>query len=375
MIDTPCKPVNASKPLKSPNSKACTRYTVDEENELTELVMKYRDVWKNKNHSSLLVQKHMWIQFLQYLHSKGWPRRNWIRIRQKGRYILRKLNKAEIAHQEKVSVSSSNSIENSSNHTVSSSKANRHISGQRDSVATNQSSVHQLTMPTLTPSPVIPITTNLSTSSFSFNQSHIQHDSSITTVPRIVNTFSTAHMPQHFVIAHDTLQSTTSNICGEVTTNVEAGSGVVDVAPVNRVALLNPVSISFGMANVQTVNAAPIQEEDALQPSCDQSSRIPPVTGMIDLSAMSDDEENLPELRGDRIETSVNPVDGFSEKSTESNTLCNCCSSLDGKCECERTPPSEVLIHKQMKCIDLKIEILQLKKQYWSEKLKLLSKC
>ncbi|TNN16193.1 vacuolar sorting associated 11, partial [Schistosoma japonicum] len=185
-------------------------------------------------------------------------------------------------------------------------------------VAANQSSVHQLTMPTLTPSPVIPITTNLSTSSF--NQSHIQHDSSITTVPRIVNTFSTAHMPQHFVIAHDTLQSTTSNICGEVTTNVEAGSGVVDVAPVNRVALLNPVSISFGMANVQTVNAAPIQEADALQPSCDQSSRIPPVTGIIDLSAMSDDEENLPELRGDRIETSVNPVDGFSEKSTESNT-------------------------------------------------------
>lgn len=138
MINTPRKSACASKPPPKPSKQITVkRYTTEEASELAELVVRYRDVWRDKSHPSALLQKHLWMQFAHYLQSKGWPRRNWTHLRRKGLYMLRKLNNMTISHWE-VSKSNPNTPENPSNHTpLSSSDANRHVNvnGQSDSVS------------------------------------------------------------------------------------------------------------------------------------------------------------------------------------------------------------------------------------------------
>ncbi|CAH8577189.1 unnamed protein product [Schistosoma haematobium] len=317
MINTARKSACASRqpstPILTPSKETTvTRYTTEESSELTELVLRYRDVWKDKSRPSAVLQKHLWMQFAHYLHSKGWPRRNWTHLRRKGLHMLKKLNNTTI-NQWEVSKSNPNSPENPSNHTsLSSSNENRHVNvnGQSDSVTENQSSVHQINLPTLTPSPVVTITSKHPTSTLSPPTNHVQPNPPHTTGPKILNAFSTAHMSQQLVIPHDAgvLQPTTTTINNNNNNNTV---GEVTINP-NRVALLTPLQcVSFGVAKTHTTDVSPIQE--------------------------------------------VNAKD--------------CITS-----ECERTPLSEMLIHKQMKCLDLKIEILQMKKQYWSEKLNSSSK-
>ncbi|CAI2729897.1 unnamed protein product [Schistosoma spindalis] len=356
MINTPRKSACASKPPPKPSKQITVkRYTTEEASELAELVVRYRDVWRDKSHPSALLQKHLWMQFAHYLQSKGWPRRNWTHLRRKGLYMLRKLNNMTISHWE-VSKSNPNTPENPSNHTpLSSSDANRHVNvnGQSDSVTENQLSVHRPNLPTLTPSPVVTITSNLPTSTLSPPTNHVQPNPPHTTGPKILNAFSTAHMSQQLTIAHDAevLQPTNNN------------NNTVGEVAINRVALLTPLQfVSFGVAKTHTADVSPVREVNISNSPSNQPSRIP-LTATIDLSTSSEDEEICPELSGTRYQTNTNHANDLGEKSKD------CITS-----ECDRTPLSEMLIHKQMKCLDLKIEILQMKKQYWSDKLKLSSK-
>lgn len=131
---TPTPPPPPPPTTRQSNMNMVTRYTTEEANELAKLVLRYRDIWKDKKHSSSLVQKHLWMQFSQYLHSKGWPRRNWTQLRRKGQSLLRKFNDMT-TNQLEVSKSNPNSIENPSNHTpLSSSNANAHVNGHIGSV-------------------------------------------------------------------------------------------------------------------------------------------------------------------------------------------------------------------------------------------------
>ncbi|CAH8567133.1 unnamed protein product [Schistosoma bovis] len=354
-----CAPRAPPSPPSSTRSKQTTftRYTTEESSELTELIFRYRDVWEDRSYPSSLLQKKLWMQFARYLHSKGWPRRNWTHLRRKGQRMLKKLNNTTI-NQWEVSKSNPNSPENHSNHTsLSSSNENRHVNvnGQSDSVTENQSSVHQINLPTLTPSPVITITSKHPTSTLSPPTNHVQPNPTHTTGPKILNAFSTAHMSQQLVIPHDVLvlQPTTTNL------NNNHNNTVGEVAiNTNRVALLTPLQcVSFGVAKTHTADESPIQEVNISNSPSNQTSRIP-LTATIDLSTCSEDEESYPELSGTRNQANTNQVNDFGENAKD------CITS-----ECERTPLSEMLIHKQMKCLDLKIEILQMKKQYWSEKL------
>ncbi|CAH8579742.1 unnamed protein product [Schistosoma rodhaini] len=368
MINTPRKSACASKlppptsqtPTPPPptttqsNMTMVTRYTTEEANELAKLVLRYRDIWKDKKQSSALVQKHLWMQFSQYLHSKGWPRRNWTQLRRKGQSLLRKFNDMT-TNQLEVSKSNPNPLENPSNHTpLSSSNANPHVNGHIGSVTENQSSVHRPNLPTLTPSPVVSTTSKRATPSLSSPTNHVQPNPPNTSGPKILNAFSTAHMSQQLAIPHDVavLQPTTTN-----------NNNMVGEVAINRVALLTPLScISFGVARAHTASESPVREVNMSKPPSDQPSRNP-VTATIDLSVSSDDEESCQELSGTRDQVNTNHVNDLGETSEDSVTS-----------ECEGTPLSETLIHKRIKCLDLKIEILQMKKQYWSEKLKLSSK-
>ncbi|XP_018651713.1 hypothetical protein Smp_149750 [Schistosoma mansoni] len=321
MINTPRKSACTSKlppptsqtPTPPPpttrqsNMNMVTRYTTEEANELAKLVLRYRDIWKDKKHSSSLVQKHLWMQFSQYLHSKGWPRRNWTQLRRKGQSLLRKFNDMT-TNQLEVSKSNPNSIENPSNHTpLSSSNANAHVNGHIGSVTENQSSVHRPNLPTLTPSPVVSITSKLATPSLSPPTNHVQPNPPNTTGPKILNAFSTAHMSQQLAIPHDVavLQptTTTNNMVGEVA--------------INRVALLTPVScISFGVVRAHTASVSPVREVNMSKPSSDQPSRNP-VTATIDLSVSSEDEESCLELSGTRDQANTNHVNGVGETSED----------------------------------------------------------
>ncbi|CAH8571270.1 unnamed protein product [Schistosoma bovis] len=367
MINTARESACASRPQPPPlpppppstrwKQTTVTRYTTEETSELTELILRYRDVWKDKSRPSAVLQKKLWMQFARYLHSKGWPRRKWFHLRRKGLHMLKKLNNTTI-NQWEVSKSNPNSPENHSNHTsLSSSNENRHVNvnGQSDSVTEDQSSVHQINLPTLTPSPVITITSKHPTSTLSPPTNHVQPNTPHTTGPKILNAFSTAHMSQHLVIPHDALvlQPTTTNL------NNNHNNTVGEVAiNTNRVALLTPLQcVSFGVAKTHPADESPIQEVNISNSPSNQTSRIP-LTATIDLSTCSEDEESYPELSGTRNQANTNQVNDFGENAKD------CITS-----ECERTPLSEMLIHKQMKCLDLKIEILQMKKQYWSEKL------
>ncbi|CAH8577240.1 unnamed protein product [Schistosoma haematobium] len=359
-------PLTLPPPLTPPSTRwkqtTVTRYTTEETSELTELILRYRGVWKDKSRPSAVLQKQLWMQFAHYLHSKGWPRRKWFHLRRKGLHMLKKLNNTTI-NQWEVSKSNPNSPENPSNHTsLSSSNENRHVNvnGQSDSVTENQSSVHQINLPTLTPSPVVTITSKHPTSTLSPPTNHVQPNPPHTTGPKILNAFSTAHMSQQLVIPHDAgvLQPTTTTINNNNNNTV----GEVTINP-NRVALLTPLQcVSFGVAKTHTTDVSPIQEVNISNSPSNQTSRIP-LTATIDLSTWSEDEESCSELSGTRNQANTNDVNDFDENAKD------CITS-----ECERTPLSEMLIHKQMKCLDLKIEILQMKKQYWSEKLNSSSK-
>ncbi|CAH8545275.1 unnamed protein product [Schistosoma mattheei] len=365
MISTARKSASASRPPSTPTltpskQTTVTRYTTEESSELTELVLRYRDVWKDKSRPSAVLQKQLWMQFARYLHSKGWPRRNWTHLRRKGLHMLKKLDNTTI-NQWEVSKNNPDSPENPSNHTsLSSSNENRHmnVNGQSDSVTENQSSVHQINLPTLTPSPVVIITSKHPISTPSPPTNHVQPNPPHTTGPKILNAFSTAHMSQQLVIPHDAgvLQPTTTTINNNNTV------GEVAINP-NRVALLTPLQcVSFGVAKTHTADVSPIQEVNISNSPSNQTSRIP-LTATIDLSTWSEDEESCSELSGTRNQANTNDVNDFGENAKD------CITS-----ECDRTPLSEMLIHKQMKCLDLKIEILQMKKQYWSEKLNSSSK-
>ncbi|CAH8555276.1 unnamed protein product [Schistosoma intercalatum] len=361
MINTAQKSACASRPPPPPSTPSkqttVTRYTTEESSELTELILRYRDVWKDKSHPSALLQKQLWMQFAHYLHSKGWPRRKWFHLRRKGQRMLKKLNNTTI-NQWEVSKSNLNSPENPSNHkSLSSSNENRHVNvnGQSDSVTENQSSVHQINLPTLTPSPVVTITSKHPTSTLSPPTNHVQPNPPHTTGPKILNAFSTAHMSQQLAIPHDALVL-------QPTTTTNNNNTVSEVA-INRVALLTPLQcVSFGVTKTHTADVSPIQEVNISNSPSNQTSHIP-LTATIDLSTWSEDEESYPELSGTRNQANTNDVNDFGENAKD------CITS-----ECERTPLSEMLIHKQMKCLDLKIEILQMKKQYWSEKLNSSSK-
>ncbi|CAH8568650.1 unnamed protein product [Schistosoma margrebowiei] len=361
MINTVRKSACASRPPPSTPSKLTkvTRYTTEESSDLAELILRYRDVWEDKSYPSTLLQKQLWMQFAHYLHSKGWPKRKWTDLRRKGQRMLKKLNNTTI-NQWEVSKSNHNSPDNRSNHTsLSSSNENRHVNvnEQSDSVTENQSSVHQINLPTLTPSPVVTINSKHPTSTLSPPTNHVQPNPPHTTGPKILNAFSTAHMSQQLAIPHD------AGVLQPNTTTITNSNNTVGEVTINRVALLTPLQcVSFGVAKTHTADVSPIQEVNISNSPSNQPSRIP-LTATIDLSTSSEDEESCSELSGTRNQANTNDVNDFGENAKDCIT-----------CECERTSLSEMLIHKQMKCLDMKIEILQMKKQYWSEKLNLSSK-
>ncbi|CAH8513721.1 unnamed protein product [Schistosoma turkestanicum] len=346
MINTPQKSGSASKPPTEPSKQATNkRYAIEEANDLTELVLKYQDVWKGKSQFSALMQKHLWMQFSQYLHSRGWPRRNWTQLRRKGQHILRKLDKTT----NNKHATSENDPSNRT--TVSTSNANRHMNEQNDSVVTNQSNMIRPKLPTLTPSPVVNTTPKPPTLSLSPPTNHVQPSLLHATGPKILNAFSTAHVPQHFAISQDSgvPQSTTNNMVSEMT--------------FNRVAILTPVScVTFGVANTPTTAVSLPPEVNVSRSSSDQPIGVP-LTTTIDLSVSSEDEESHPELSETRDQVNTNHVEDSGQKSKDSIMSV-----------CEKNVAAELLFRKQLKCLDLKIEILQMKKQYWSEKLNLLSK-
>ncbi|CAH8642016.1 unnamed protein product [Heterobilharzia americana] len=230
MTSTPQVGDVASKQLKP--TTTVTRYTNEEVNALTELVVRYRDTWKDKRQLSALVQKHMWMQFSQYLQSKGWPRRHWTRLRRKGQQILRKLE----------TVRSSQQTEKTSNETVCSTSCS--VSGN----VNGSSDGNQL----------------VGRECGSWMEAGGAYNKDVRQLPQI---------PQHLTIAYNMQQRNTHAEGSEVT---------------GSMTIVNPVSVSSGVGNGGNTNSFHVDDVrvvNSLNVRCSTA-----VSGTIDLSVSSDEE-------------------------------------------------------------------------------------
>ncbi|CAH8550349.1 unnamed protein product [Heterobilharzia americana] len=125
---------------------------------------------------------------------------------------------------------------------------------------------------------------------------------------------------------------------------------------------VNPVSPLMGVENDAKVNSLHVDDVgvvNSLNMRCSAS-----VSGTIDLSiSISSDEESVPSMCANRDDLCADDVN---ERIANANG--------HHVCDRKRRSSSEILATKLLKYLDMKIDIVEMKKRYWCEKLNAMSK-
>ncbi|CAH8855955.1 unnamed protein product, partial [Trichobilharzia szidati] len=252
--------------------------------EFTQLLIKYKNMLRDGERSqpSLLMKRNMWMQFSEYLHSKGYPRRHWTRLRYKGQKMLRKLNLTMTDRQDTVCPDTPKSSESATIHHVAVSvNGDSHVSGQCTSVGNVDSSVRQLSLPLLTPSPCVWISPRPHINSTPSTVSTDTNPSN-TMGLRILNVYSIAPIPQNLCVPNDSVEKTVNrtNKSDALADGVRAHSGVDE-----------SVSVSNGVGEVKGCGVGDV----GVGEGCVGGGGCG-VSETIDLSLSSDDEESCEEM-------------------------------------------------------------------------------
>ncbi|CAH8821766.1 unnamed protein product [Trichobilharzia szidati] len=319
-----------AKPITPPMT-----YKKNEVKEFTQLLIKYKNMLTDRERSprSLLMKKNMWVRFSEYLHSKGYPRRHWTRLRYKGWKILRKLNLTMTDRLASVCPDIPKSSESVSiHHVVVSGNGDSDVSGQYTSVGNVDSSVRQLSLPLLTPSPCVwmsqrpHINSTPSTVSTDTNPSN-------TMGLRILNAYSIALIPQNLCVPYDSVEKTVNrtNRSDELSNGVRAHSGVNE-----------SVSVSNGVGEVKGCRVGDVGVGEGCVGGGGSG-----VSETIDLSLSSDDESCE--------EMDVNGVGDDGVGNVDS-------SDRGYRCDVdERRRRESLLFEKKMRCLDLEIEAAEMR--------------
>nr|CAH8855894.1 unnamed protein product [Trichobilharzia regenti] len=322
-------------------------YTKDEMREFTQLLVKYKNMLTDRERSqpSLMMKKHMWMQFSEYLHSKGYPRRHWTRLRHKGQKMLREMDLTMKDRQTTVCPDTPKSSESTSVHqVVVSVNGDSHVSGQCTPVGNVESSVGQLSLPSLTPSPCVWISPGPHINSTPPMVS--THTSPSNTMGlRILNVYSIAPIPQDLCVPYDSAEKTvkSGNKSDELTNGVLGHSGVNE---------------SVSVSNGGEVKGCRVGDVGVCEPRCVGGGGSGE-SETIDLS-VSSDEESVEEMDVNGVGDGGVGTGDASDRGYRSD---------DDVDDGERRRRSALMFEKQMRYLDLKIEVLEMQKRYWCEKM------
>ncbi|CAH8536132.1 unnamed protein product [Dicrocoelium dendriticum] len=75
-------------PTVNPHPNKRTNYTPAEIRALSRLIFQAREMLQHNNQTDMLLDKSFWVQIANHMHASGWPKRSWVRLREKGRRLL-----------------------------------------------------------------------------------------------------------------------------------------------------------------------------------------------------------------------------------------------------------------------------------------------